>query len=142
MTENGRNAGKPTALAMVVCDTVLRDESTKKMALVGLFDMISTPQVPVRHDRMHIFISVTDGHGRMPFLVQCRAPDERIIFEAGGEVEFMDPLAVTDLNIEARGLIFHVQGTYIFEFYCGGELLAMRRFTVVCPPADTSESNS
>jgi hypothetical protein len=115
---------------MVICERVMRDERTKNVGLIDLFNQISG-RLPLRQDRIHVFLSLTDGHGKQPFCLQCKAPDEKVIFEASGEVDFKDPLAVADLNIEIRGLVFVQAGNYVFEFSCGGEPLIMRRFSVV-----------
>lgn len=122
---------KPRALAMVICEMVTRDEATKNVCLLGLFNRLTAPGLPMVHGRLHVFVSLTDGHGKQPFCLQCRAPDESVVFEAKGEMAFEDPLSVADLNIEIRGLMFEVPGNYVFEFHCGGELLTMRRFSVV-----------
>ena len=116
---------------MVICDMVVRDEQTKNVSLIGLFNAVTGPRLPLRHDRMHIFVSLTNGHGDYDCLLQCKSPDEKVIFSATGKISLQDPLAVADLNVELRGLVFEAPGNYIFEFYCGGELLAMRRFSVM-----------
>jgi hypothetical protein len=116
---------------MVICEMVMRDEATKNVSLVGLFNRISGPGLPIFRDRLHVFLCLTDGHGRQPFRLECKAPDESVVFEAKGEITFGDPLEVADLNIEIRGLLFPAAGNYAFEFFCGGELLIMRRFSVV-----------
>ena len=130
MPRKARKILRPTALAMVICDAVLRDESTKKPTLVGLFNQVTAPVFPAMHPGMHVFLSLTNGHGKQPFLLQCKAPDDSVVFEAGGEIDLASPLDVADLNIELRGLVFAKEGTYIFEFFCGGELLTMRRFSI------------
>ena len=122
---------KPAALAMVICDMVLRDESTHNVSLVGLFNAITTPRLPAIHNRMHVFVSLTGMHGKHDFVLQCKAPDEGIVFEVKGEVAMEDPLAVADLNLQLRGIVFQVAGNYVFELYCGGDLLIMRRFSVI-----------
>jgi len=121
---------KPRALAMVICEMVMRDEATKNVSLVGLFNRLTGPGLPMAHNRLHVFVSLTDGHGKQPFCLQCKAPDETVVLEAKGDIAFEDPLAVADLNIEIRGLVFALPGNYVFEFWCGGELLSMRRFSV------------
>jgi hypothetical protein len=103
---------KPRALAMVICEMVTRDEATKNVCLLGLFNRLTAPGLPMVHSRLHVFVSLA-------------------VFEAKGEMAFEDPLSVADLNIEIRGLMFEVPGNYVFEFHCGGELLTMRRFSVV-----------
>lgn len=131
MAEEQKQGAVPKALAMVICDMVIRDEATKNVTLVGLFNTVTGPQLPLMQDRMHVFVSLTDGHGESPFLLQCKAPDESVVFEMKGKFEFKDPLAVADLNIALRGLVFHQRGNYLFDFFCGGELLITRRFSVI-----------
>ena len=120
---------KPRAVAMVICDVVLRDEKTRNTSLIGIFNQIHGPRLPMLHDRLHVFVSLTDGHGRQPFSLQCKSPDESVIWETRGEMVFADPLEVTDVDIEVRGLVLQTTGVYTFEFDCGGDI-TMRRFIV------------
>ena len=131
MAKRRTRKASPKPLTMVICETVLRDETTKNVTLVGLFNRIQGPQLPLRHDRLHVFVSLTDGHGKYPVLLQCKAPDEKVVFEVAGELDFADPLGAADINVEVRGLVFEAAGNYVFEFYAGGEMLILRRFTVV-----------
>ena len=127
---------KPRAVAMVICDLVLRDEKTRNTSLIGLFNQIHGPRLPMLHDRLHVFVSLTDGHGRQPFSLQCKAPDESVIWETRGEISFENPLEVTDVDVEVRGLVLQTAGVYAFEFDCGGDI-TLRRFVVTAdaPPA-------
>jgi hypothetical protein len=131
---------KPNVVAMVICDMVLRDERTKNLSLIGLFNQIHGVRLPMLHDRMFVFLSLTDGHGRQPFLLQCKSPDEIVIFETRGEAVFNDPLEVTDAYIEIRGLLLPSAGLYTFEFTCGGEL-TLRRFLVTAQRAPAPPVN-
>jgi len=131
MAEEQTTVAGPRALAMVICDMVVRDEQTKNVSLIGLFNAVTGPRLPLRHDRMYVFVSLTNCHGDYECRLQCKSPDEEVIFEAIGKISLNDPLAVADLNLELRGLVFKVPGSYIFEFYCAGELLIMRRFSVM-----------
>ena len=131
MAKEQKTGAGPEVVAMVICDMVVRDEQTKNVSLIGLFNAVTGPRLPLRHDRMHIFVRLTNGHGDYDCLLQCKSPDEKVIFSATGKISLQDPLAVADLNVELRGLVFEAPGNYIFEFYCGGELLAMRRFSVM-----------
>lgn len=131
MAKEQTTSAGPTAVAMVICDMVVRDEQTKNVSLIGLFNAVTGPKVPLRHDRMYVFVSLTNCHGDYECRLQCKSPDEEVIFEATGKISLNDPLAVADLNLELRGLVFKVPGNYIFEFYCAGELLTMRRFSVM-----------
>jgi hypothetical protein len=141
MDDSGPIQGcKPNVVAMVICDMVLRDERTKNVSLIGLFNQIHGVRLPMMHDRMFVFLSLIDGHGRQPFSLQCKAPNEIVIFETRGEVVFNDPLEVTDAYVEIRGLVLPTEGLYTFEFTCGGEL-TLRRFLVTTQHAPTPPAN-
>ena len=131
MAANAENRTSPKVLAMVICDMVIRDELTRNVSLVGLFNAVAGKQLPLQHDRMHVFISLTDGHGEKPFLLQCKSPDDSEVFRVEGKVRFEDPLAVADLNIALRSLVFQQSGDHLLDFFCGGELLITRRFSVI-----------
>ena len=57
--------GKPTPkhLAMLLCDYLILDAETRNKSLIGIFHRIQALKFPVRHDRMHVFVALTDGHG-------------------------------------------------------------------------------
>jgi hypothetical protein len=138
---------KPHVVSMIICDLVLRDQTTRNVSLIGLFNAIHGLRLPMLHDRLHVFISLTEGRGRMPFSLLCKAPDETVISETRGEIVFGNPLEVTDVDVELRGLVFQTPGLYRFEFECGSEL-ALRRFSVLAtsdaasapPPEEPSDS--
>jgi hypothetical protein len=130
MAKGPTNSEGPIALAMVICDAVLRDESTKKPTLVGLFNQITAANLPAIHDRLHVFLSLTNGRGELPCLLQCKDQDEGVVCEVGGSIRFGNPLEVADVDIEMRGVVFEKEGLYVFEFSCDGQFLTRRRFLV------------
>jgi hypothetical protein len=144
MTDENFQGCRPRAVAMIICDLVLHDERTRNASLIGLFNEIRGQRLPMLHDRLHVFISLTDGHGRLPFTLQCKTPDDTVIWRNQGEIAFASPLDVQNVDIEIRGLVLPVDGIYTFEFDCGGEV-ALRRFAVMAgppaPPPDTDASS-
>ncbi len=54
---------KPKYLAMLLCDYLIMDAETRNKSLIGIFNTINAAKFPVRHDRMHVFVALTDGHG-------------------------------------------------------------------------------
>lgn len=126
-----KKAVAPQALALVICDLVLRDEKSHNVSLVGLFNAILAGRFPARHDRMHVFVSLTHGHGKIPCRLECTGPDDKVIFRLDGHVEFKNPLGVIDANFELRGVVFPTPGPYVLELSCAGVPVIARRFEVL-----------
>ena len=54
---------QPKYLAMLLCDYLVMDAETRNKSLIGIFNRVNASRFPVRHDRMHVFIALTNGHG-------------------------------------------------------------------------------
>ena len=118
-------------LAIIVCDETIRDQATGKHTLVGLFNRISVMTLPNVHPRMHVFVSLTNGHGEAKgeLRLVSRATDE-VVIKLGGKLIFPDPLAVVEMDFALNNVTFPKPGRYSFDFYCNGELVGSRPFDV------------
>src|SRR4051812_28041201 len=56
----------PEVLAMILCDLVITDVETNKKSLIGLFDQVETATLPCVVHELHVYLSLTDGHGVLP----------------------------------------------------------------------------
>jgi len=131
--ENNGNSGPPGAmvLAINVCDTIIRDELTHKVSLIGLFSTISTPGFPCTHDRMHIYIAMTGGHGKHKMDVRMVfAKTGAVVVGVQGPVEFQNPLQVVEVNLEWRRVQFGEPGEYRVQVLCDGKEIGSRKFAV------------
>jgi len=126
---------KPKYLAMLICDYVLRDAETQNKSLIGVFNRINASAFPVRHDRMHVFVSLTNGHGTYKSRLRVRKMSGEPILSLDGTIDMKDPLAVAELNFQIRGMIVPEPGRYVVEFLCDGEVLVDRLFDAALPEA-------
>ena len=106
--------------------------TTRKHSLIGLFSRISTKSFPCTHPQLHVFISLTDGHGKASGQlrlvrkdVEAEAPPQ---IQLSGMIEFPNPLAVVELVFNIANLSLPAPGRYSFDFYCNGVLLGSRPF--------------
>lgn len=135
----------PVVLSINVCDTIIRDERTKKVSLVGLFNAIHASTFPTVHPSMCVYIALTNGHGKCKLDVRFnRASDNQIIAGMEGEIEFINPLQVVELNIELHGLRFEKAGEHHVEIFCDGYPIGCRKFLVnqkqhMIPPTKGTE---
>lgn len=128
------NAKKPTpnVLSINVCDTIIRDEKTKKVSLIGLFSTIQAHSFPASHELMHVYISMTNGHGKYETDVRfVNLEDNHPIVGMRGEVNFNSPLDVVEINIEWRDIPFKKPGNYAIEVLCDKNLVSSRKFQVI-----------
>ena len=136
----------PVVLAINICDTVIRDELTKKVSLIGLFSLIASSNFPCTHPLMHIYLALTEGHGKHDMEVRLiREEDEKLVMGVAGSVEFANPLQVAELNLMWQNVIFEKPGEYSVQVFCKGNPVPIgaRKFHVirqgVIPPTSGSE---
>ena len=124
-------ASKPILLNILLCDTIFRDEKTKKLSLIGLFDNINAPDFPCRHFRLHIYIAVTEGIGQQKGEVRfINTKNNETIAKLEGPVSFPNKLAVVELNFCINNLTFKEPGLYCVEFLSDGYPVGSRKFRV------------
>ena len=122
----------PQLIAILVCDTIIRDQMTQKHTLVGLFNRIGVKRFPYRHGAMHVFVSLTDGHGEAEgeLRLVCLHTNEPVV-KIRGKLVFPNPLAVVEMTFGLFNVAFPRAGRYSFDLYCNGELVGSRPFDVV-----------
>jgi hypothetical protein len=100
MTMTRATVQAPEVLVMILCDLVITDAETNKKSLIGLFDRIETTVFPCVLRHLHVYLSLTDGHGRLPVVLSCVPSDgSDVLFRGQVVVEFRDPLQVVELHL-------------------------------------------
>lgn len=128
----GQTSPLPTVLSIDICDAIIRDEMTKKVSLIGLFSIIRANSFPCIHPLMHIYIALTNGHGKCKTEVRfARLDDDKPIAGMVGELQFQNPLQVVEINLCWQRLAFEKPGEYAVEVLCGGTEVGSRKFVVV-----------
>lgn len=125
------NPEKLSCISIIICDEVYRDERTKKQVIIGTFNRITTPSVPCGHARMVVLFSVTNGNGN--YHLTLRVEHEQTghtVAEINGPFKIDDPLAISDISVELRNLVFPNEGKYWVELKADGEILQTRPFIV------------
>lgn len=128
---------KPAPIALVVCDDIYRDP-VGKTALIGLFNCIRTPSLPVVHPRLSVYASVTDVHAGTQFRVRIEHSESgKVVAELKGPPpQKTDPTTICDFMFVLQGLHFAEAGRYYIQFWGNDHLLMQRPFEVqlVTPP--------
>jgi hypothetical protein len=125
------NNEAPVCVAVVICNEVIEDKRTNNKSLIGIFNAVSAPQLPVTHPRMNVMCSLTNAAGEMPITLVMRAPSGREVMKVEGSVNIQDPLAVIDLVFELNGVPIEELGTYMVDILSRSHYLGGRRFQVI-----------
>jgi hypothetical protein len=122
---------KPTPIALVVCDAVYH-ESTRKTALVGLFNQIHASKFPAVHRRLCIYCSVTDTRSGSEFKIDIvhSETDETVLEMQLAPPPELSPTMIVDMTFELTNVQFKEAARYYIRFWGNGHLLLQRPFDV------------
>jgi hypothetical protein len=129
----------PYPLAMVICDAIWRDSGTGKRTILGVFSGLVAKSFPAQHPIMAVYIAATDGHGKVRLALQIVSSgegdaEEETVFRAEGDVEFVEPRAVVEIDFNIQGLVFPQPGEYRFQLFADDQFLMERRLMVQQAP--------
>lgn len=130
----GQTSPLPTVLSINICDAIIRDELTKKVSLIGLFSVIRANSFPCIHPLMHIYVALTNGHRKYKMEVRfVRLEDNKSLAGMVGELKFLNPLQVVEMNLCWQNLAFEKPGEYAVEVLCGDTQIGSLKFVVIGP---------
>ena len=113
----------PDLQSSLICDDV-RQERSGKFILIGLFDAIRSPKLPVRFPRIFVVNRWCGGEGEFKQITRFLKPDQQTILIKSKEIPFRlpDPEATTT-NIEVFiNVVFEVEGIYWVEILVDNDL--------------------
>lgn len=139
---------KPTCLAFLICESVVQDVRSRNKCILNTHNGILAAKFPVVHERLTIFLALTDGHGDQPmrvYLVKYSEHGEQgePIFQIEGTMKFGGPLDIAELVLECRRVPFPEPGHYAIKLDIAGEFIIERRLQVklVNPKGDRGGEN-
>lgn len=119
----------PVALALIVCDSVYREPATGKYTLLGTFSAIGGKDFPLVHDRLWIYVALTDGRGPTELSLRIVDVEEERepVAHATFRIVLQDPRAVAEVTCELKKLRFTAPGEYRVQLFSGQDPLMERR---------------
>lgn len=127
-------AEKPLGVAILVCERVIVDKQTEKKTIVSTFNNIVAADFPCIHDRLSVFVALTNGQGLVRVALILKAEDGSECLKGELAVLFQDPRVQIDLVFNFRSVVFVAPGNYIFEVSADGGYVFEARFSVARPP--------
>ena len=128
-----RKKPNPIILSINICDIIIRDEATKKVSLIGIFNTIHVLSFPAVHPLLHLYIALTNGHGKYNGEIKLMDKKDKVVVCGQGPLDFKGPLQIVELNFAWQQLKFEHEGEYSIEVICDGQLVGRRNFRVIGP---------
>jgi len=125
----------PMCLGLVLADAIWHDPSSGKRTILGTFSTIFAKQFPAQHGILAVYCILTDGYGktRVRLRVVDIEEDDGPLIEAEGEVDFIDPRMIAEMDFHFTGLVFPHAGEYRVQVFGADEFLMERRLLVLDP---------
>ncbi len=104
-----------------VCEYA-RIDSSGTVSIIGIFDTIHAPAVPVNFPFLHVVTSLTGQRGEsFQFQTRLSAPDGKVLQAAPAvDIVFHQPESSTNQVNGYLGVVFPVFGVYSMEFIING----------------------
>ena len=124
----------PTVLAMLLCDQIITDATSKKKTLVGIFDRIVVSAMPAKIGNFYLYARITDAEGGYTLSIRIvRLADEKIMVYAETEEKAVkDRLAFADLAVAIPPFGIDQAGRYEVQLFAN-EVYIGRVTTEVVP---------
>lgn len=122
-----------TCLAIIVCEGVVEDARSHNKCILNLFNVIWTQTVPTKHDRLTVFIALTDIHGELPLRLTFGRHGKKPIIDFKGTVKAESPRDVADLVLDMRQVPIPAFGEFAVDIEVAGEIVGTRRVLVRQP---------
>jgi len=119
-----------TCLAIIVCEGVVEDARSHNKCILNLFNVIWSESVPVAHDRLTVFLALTDVHGELPLRLTFGLHGQEPVFDFKGKVKTGSPRDVADLVLDMRQVPIPAFGEYAVNVEVAGEMVGTRRVLV------------
>ena len=121
--EGAKGQGKPVLVAALVCDVAVKDPTSGKSSLIGIFDRVHVKQFPAKRP-VSVYIKLTEAEGQYDFLVKyVYSNTGEKLAEAKGHFTSKDKLATVELNLQFPPIPMPGEGRYDFQVWVNGAFL-------------------
>ena len=115
--------GKPVLLAALVCDVAVKDPTSGKISLIGIFDRVHVSKFPSKRP-VSLYAKLTEAEGEYEFQARyVYSNTGEKLAEAKGKFKAKNKLATVELNLQFPPLPIPGEGRYDFQLWVNGAFL-------------------
>ena len=114
---------KPVLIAALVCDVAVKDPTTGKISLIGIFDRVHVKSFPGKRP-VSLYAKLTEAEGRYQFQAKyVYSNTGETLAEAKGEFTAKEKLGTVELQLQFPPLPLPGEGRYDFQIWVNGLFL-------------------
>ena len=121
----------PECLSFIICEGVVEDARSHNKSIFNCFNEIRARAFPVIHDRLTVFLALTNGHGTVNLRIRLSKDDKEPYVTLRGELSFPSPLHVVDMVFNMRQVPLPEPGAYRIEAWVDDRMVSQRRLMVL-----------
>ena len=127
---------RPSLQALLVCEMVIEDITTRNKSIIGTFTHILAPGFPCIRPQMGVYFCITDAEGAYEFRLDLvHITTNQIVGRATiSGVTINDRLAISDFGVMLSPVQFPAQGRYEFRLYANNAFIGNKDFNVIQQP--------
>ncbi|MGI2336351.1 MAG: DUF6941 family protein [Dehalogenimonas sp.] len=115
--------GKPMLIAALVCDVAVKDPTSGKISLIGIFDRVHVKEFPAKRP-VSLYAKLTEAEGEYEFQARyVYSNTGEKLAEAKGKFTAKEKLATVELNLQFPPLPITGEGRYDFQIWVNGAFL-------------------
>ena len=121
----GGSARQPRAVAMLVCERVIRDTRSDRASLIELFDEVSAPSFPIMLAPVSVYARLTDAAGFYTLTLDVVRRDDlaQVVTLRLGSLEAIDPLGDGEIVVHEVQLQLPSVGSYDVRLWMNGRFV-------------------
>jgi len=117
---------------MLLCDLTIREHGSGKISLIGVFENISAPRLPVVHRALSVYAKLTDAEGDYVIRLELiRLEDSHVVAQGTLTATFADRMSPGELIFNLENLGLERPGRYEFRLHANDRFVAGKTFTVM-----------
>ncbi len=114
---------KPVLIAALVCDVAVKDPTTGKISLIGIFDRVNVKAFPAKRT-VSLYAKLTEAEGTYEFVARyVYSNTGETLAEAKGEFTAREKLGTVELQLQYPPLPIPGEGRYDFQIWVNGQFL-------------------
>ena len=122
---------QPLSIGLTLCHSVIIEEGTRNLTLVGTFLGFSATDFPCTPAPFYVLSSLNGGHGEGELgLTVTRLETDQEVFAIHRRLSFPDRLTAVRVRFRLRNCVFPDAGAYVMTLLMDGEWVTQRRFQV------------
>jgi len=119
----------PSLVALLLCERAFQEAGTRNWCIIGVFDTMNVPQLPIVHPGFSVFVALSDFRGDAMVRLDIRHAEGGFVKAVRGKIPRI-PMGLFQYVFPVPEVKFESVGVHTLELFADDQLVAVRSFRV------------